>query len=233
MNPLSALLDFLYPPRCLGCGARVDVRDVLCPACMLGLVPWPMTPDASVSHLAALSLVTDARIMLIGYEYEDGSALAECIHAMKYRSLTRIGVWLGRLLGERIAGTAIVACDPVLLPVPLHPMKQRERGYNQAVHLCAGIAAETGLTVRSDALLRRRDTRSQALCRLDRQARQANVRDAFSFRPEAQPDMAGRPVILVDDLITTGATIAECAATCVDAGITDVRLLAVARPPVR
>jgi ComF family protein len=227
-----AALDFVYPPRCLSCSERIEVEDVLCPACLTTLVPFPLTAEQSVSHLAAMSVVSDARWMSVGYEFETGSPLAEVIHSMKYRGMHRIGKWLGRLLGERLIGTDAVAGGPLLVPVPLHRIKKLERGYNQAEMICVGIAEETGLEADAGALRRARYTRSQAACRLDRDERRSNVMNAFAADP-GNGILQNRPVLVVDDLITTGATIAACASALVDAGVRDVRLLAVARPPGR
>ncbi|MBE0643740.1 MAG: ComF family protein [Bacteroidetes bacterium] len=228
---LSALLDVLYPPLCLGCGLRTHTGDLLCPLCMAELVPLPLTAAQSSAHIASLACACDASMMLVGWEYDSGSVIERCIHAMKYRQLYRAGEWLGRLLGERLVGTILLDGDPLLLPIPLHRIKRIERGYNQAEFLCRGLAAECGLEWDGGLLQRLRYTTSQSASRLDRDERQANVRDAFAVDAARATTLGSRPLLLVDDLITTGATIGACADVLVQAGFTDVRILAVARPP--
>ncbi len=228
---VSAFLDVLFPPLCLGCSLRTRAGDPLCPHCTSDLVPLPLTAEQSSAHLASLACACDATMMLVGWEYESGSVIERCIHTMKYRQLHRVGEWLGRLLGERLAGSMLLEGDPLLLPVPLHRLKRIERGYNQAEFLCRGIAAECGLGWNGVLLRRNRYTTSQSASRLDRDERQANVRAAFALDMRHAAIVRGRPLILVDDLVTTGATIGACSDVCIAAGFTDVRILAVARPP--
>lgn len=228
---VSALLDVLYPPLCLGCGLRIRAGDLLCPPCIAELLPIPVTSEQSSTQIASLACACDATMMAVGWEYESSSVIERCIHTMKYRQLHRTGEWIGRLLGERITGTMLVSGNPLLVPVPLHRLKRIERGYNQADALCRGIAAECGLDWEGNLLLRKRYTTSQSASRLDQEERQANVRNAFAVNDACVSEYRSRPVILVDDLVTTGATISACADVLIAAGFIDVRILAVARPP--
>jgi ComF family protein len=118
----------------------------------------------------------------------------------------------------------LVTPGAVLVPVPLHPRRQRERGFNQSELLAREIARRT-VPVAPGALVRRQDTRPQT--GLSAAARRANVKGAFAVRQRAR--VAGRPVVLVDDVFTTGATAQACARALREAGATDVRLLTMAR----
>jgi competence protein ComFC len=228
---LTPLADFVYPPRCLGCDALIKAEDVLCPACFSSLLVFPMNEPASSEHLDTIVFPTAASIMYVGFEFEHDGLIATCIHTMKYRNLYRIAEWLGRILGERIIGTPILDGDPVLIPVPLHKLRRIERGFNQAEHICNGVAFETGLEIVTDTLIRDRYTESQAGSQLNRPERRQNVVNAFTVNDARLAPLRDRPVIVVDDLITTGATICECAAALEEHGISDVRFLAIARPP--
>jgi len=115
----------------------------------------------------------------------------------------------------------------VMVPVPLHPARKRERGYNQAELLAGELARRSGLEVVADALVRRRDTRSQT--GLSAAGRRQNVRGAFVVRRRGR--VAGRVVVLVDDVVTTGATAMACARALSEAGAVEVRLLTAARVP--
>jgi ComF family protein len=230
---LTAVQDVVFPPRCLGCGRSIDVADVLCPQCLADLLPLPLSMDESRLHLSSLTFPSDANMMFVGYEHETGASIEACIHAMKYQGMHRIGVWLGRLLGERLHGTPLVRGEPLLVPVPLHKVKQLERGYNQAEMLCRGLAAECELDHVPGLLARRRYTISQSAARLHRDQRRGNMLDAFAVDVTLAGSLQSRPVIIVDDLVTTGATMGECAAALVVHGFRDIRFLALSRPAMR
>lgn len=225
-------LDIVYPPCCLRCGERIRAEDVLCPGCVSDMVPYPVTAEASEDHLAALRFRAAATMMTVGYEFETDGSVSACIHTMKYRGMHRVAHWLGRMIGERLAGSALLDGDPALVPVPLHPVKLRERGFNQAEEICRGIARETGLPVYERALRRVRYTQSQASMKLHVDERKSNVMNAFEPDPVCLGMVRERPVLIVDDLITTGATIGECGLSLREHGARDVRYAAIAKPPV-
>ena len=131
---MHAVLDFVYPPRCLVCEVPLRPEDVLCARCIADAPSYPMTADASREHLLSLSYSADALSMFVAFEFEQGGGIAETIHTMKYRGLHRVARWLGRVIGERCVGSELVGGDPLLVPVPLHPVKQLERGYNQGTN---------------------------------------------------------------------------------------------------
>ena len=232
-NWLEPLLDFLYPARCLHCDEPIHATDDLCPRCLADLLPFPLDSATSALHLRTMMAGEAASMAAVGYEFEPEGAMASCLHAMKYQGLTRIGEWLGRLLGERLRGTAFLDGDPVLLPVPLHPLKKRERGYNQASFLCRGLSAELGIPVRERLLERVRYTDSQSANLLGRQDRRGNVLNAFRVPAESAAHLHLHPVLLVDDVITTGATMNACATVLRERGCPEVRYLAIARPSTR
>ncbi len=224
------IFEFVYPPHCRGCGARIRPEDVLCPECMNDLTEFAWDEGHSARILAGLRVELPVREIRVGYLFEPKGILQECIHAAKYQGMHSIGFWFGRLLGERLVGTEMPQGDPLLIPVPLNRIKQYERGYNQSEHLCRGIAFETGLAVRTDCLARTRYTKSQAAAKLHAGEREKNVKDAFRVPERARKELSGRSVLLVDDLITTGATTGECARALLAAGCSEVRAIALAMP---
>ena len=149
----------------------------------------------------------------------------EALHAFKFRGRRALATPLGDLLVETATGRLPAGPPDVLLPVPLHPRRERERGFNQAALLARALGRAWSRPVREDVLVRTVATASQT--ELDATARRANVRNAFRIRRPAL--VAGRHVALVDDVFTTGATLSECARCLREAGAARVGALTLAR----
>jgi ComF family protein len=147
------------------------------------------------------------------------------LHALKYDGRRRAAGRLAEILLADPAVSRLAATSDVLVPVPLHPRRLRERGFNQSALLAQEIARRAGTLACHDALVRRVDTVPQA--GLTAAARRRNVREAFAVRRRA--GLHGRTVTLVDDVVTTGATAIACARRIEEAGAREVRLLTVAR----
>jgi len=147
--------------------------------------------------------------------FEEGGILQHIIHRLKYDGGTSAGVALGTRLGERLIATGSGECSGII-PVPLHPTKKRERGYNQSEFIAAGLSRITGFPVYATHLRRVRFTLSQT--RLSAVERRLNVADAFEVPYRFYPAVNGKRFLLVDDVITTGATTAAAAKALVSAG---------------
>jgi ComF family protein len=151
--------------------------------------------------------------------------LKQVLHALKYGGRRRAANRLARALLDDPAPRLLVATSDILVPVPLHPRRLRERGFNQSALLAAELGRLTGRPALAGALVRRRDTVPQA--GLSAAERRRNVRDAFVVRRRGP--VMGRIVTLVDDVFTTGATAYACARALRSAGASEVRLVTVAR----
>lgn len=208
-------LDLLFPPRCVGCGRG---GHWFCPACVAATAPAPAW-DAGLESLAGL-WVTGL--------YDD--PLRQAIQALKYEGKRQVAWPLGRLLAatyrQQMAGRDWPRFDAVL-PVPLHPKRQAERGYNQSALLARGLAREVKLPLHEELLWRARHTPQQV--GLDHAKRRANVVGAFAC-PPWHSALAGKTLLLVDDVCTTGATLAACGETLRAAGAREVWGLTLARP---
>jgi ComF family protein len=172
--------------------------------------------------VARLRQVGPVSMAAAAYFYEKDAPLSRAIHAFKYYHRWNIVYQLGRIYGRQLADERITAGNPVVVDVPLHRRKLAIRGYNQAAWFGRGIAHGAGLRAQVRALRRRRFTQSQA--RLSGAERAANVAGAFVVTKK----LPSGPVILVDDVITTGGTMAEAALALQQAGVQDIRALALA-----
>jgi ComF family protein len=232
----SLFLDLLFPPRCGGCGARgiwlcaaclaqiAPLVDPLCERCGRPLVTTPTQAFCRSCRAGELRALDWARAA-----YPFAGPLRETIHRFKYGQERARAAHLAPLLWPLLAGLPTTVADrkPRVIPVPLAAARRRERGYNQAEELARVLADERGLQL-DHQLVRARATRPQV--GLARPARHQNVREAFRW--QGAP-LRGEPCLLIDDVLTTGATADECAATLKAAGAGWVGLLTVARATER
>ena len=147
--------------------------------------------------------------------------LREAVHHVKFSGRQALGEALGRYLAPMVG-----ELPDVVVPIPLHPVRQRERGYNQAECIARGLAAELGVPVAAGDLVRVRATGQQA--RRDRHARWRNLARAFAVRPGRAPAWVGRHALLVDDVLTTGATASAAADVLWATGARAVNLAVIA-----
>ena len=215
---MTGLLDLLLPPTCPGCGAE---GVLLCGDCRRHLAARLDAPPGLPFGLPAD--LPDRLIQLEWCAPFSGPTRAT-LHELKYSANRRLVAPLGDLLAARWRRAGYGG--DVLVPVPVHAARLRQRGYDQAVLLAKAAGAKLGLPV-VPALQRGRATTAQHA--LGRTARGANVSTAFSVDPEAVPRIGGRWIVLVDDVVTTGSTLAACAAALIAAGAAVVSGLAVAR----
>ena len=230
-------VDLVTPSLCLGCGSGVSEPASLCLHCWAGLqhLDEPVcdvmgTPFAYDQGEGAVSsaAISDppawdrARAAVI---FEEGAA--RLVHALKYRDRQEAGLLMALMMAR--AGRRLLAEADVILPVPLHRFRLWQRRFNQSAFLAQQLSRLSGRPWRHDVLLRARRTRAQV--GLDEAERRKNVRDAFLIRPECMAAVAGRRVLLVDDVRTTGATAEACAETLKKAGAARVGLLSFALVP--
>lgn len=220
-----ALLDLLFPLRCLSCGRE---GSFICSSCCQSLprleLPFCQRCGTPLSQGSLCSICISSPLTIDGIRslFLFKGTVRQAIHQFKYRHLKAIAAPLGQLLAEFLRSHPLPG--EVLVAVPLHHKRLRERGYNQASLLAQELGELTGLPVVEGALLRLRDTISQART-ASAVERRSNVYDAFG----CQQGLLGKQVLLVDDVCTTGATLDACAVALKAAGAGSVWGLTVAR----
>jgi ComF family protein len=235
---LESLLALLFPERCPACAGFMDPGDGLCPTCAASLYPvGAACPTCARPEEIPVGLTCRRcrrrpppfRHARAAFRY--GGELAVAIRRLKYggggeAGRPELARPLGRLLAPALARAASVA--DLIVPVPLHARRLRARGFSQAQALVrAARVLEPLPPVVTGALVRTRPTAEQA--GLTRPARLANVAGAFAVPARATDRVRGRSVLLVDDVITTGATAAACARALLAAGAGAVDVIALAR----
>ena len=176
----------------------------LCAACYLHLPRTALYLDAYANPMARLfwGLFPVERVAALFY-YEAGSAASDMVYKLKYHDRPDLGVDLGRLMGAELSPSGFFDGIDCIVPVPLAKKRLHQRGYNQSLALARGLSRATGLPVCDGAVSRTAFERSQT-AQVSRWERQANVAEVFQLTDGAA--VAGRHVLLVDDVVTTGAT---------------------------
>ncbi|MBK8803128.1 MAG: ComF family protein [Fibrobacteres bacterium] len=202
--------EFLLPPVCCGCGREASAGGVLCGMCR------------EHSHRARSIPLCPAGLESIACGPEVVPPVRALVHALKYSGVRKAAQELVAI-ADQCVGEDFFPQGSVLVPIPLHPHRQRERGYNQSELLARQWANLRGVRMERDWVRRIRETGTQT--RLSASERAANLTGAFEPTDRFQP---GLPIVLVDDVLTTGSTLSACASGLLARGASSVRGLCVA-----
>jgi len=219
LRPLAALprltAEIMFPPVCLACNAPLaSARELTCADCRSAMREVDEWDDRCRQVREILCAGGGVTGFVPLWYFEEGGPVQALVHALKYDGMTAVGREFGRALGARILESGYGGAD-ALVALPLHPSRMRERGFNQADCIARGVSAVTGIPVARRLVRRARFTPSQTA--LAQGERRANVRGAF--RPALRAGRAkGATLLLVDDVVTTGATMGACAAVLRTAG---------------
>ena len=232
-----AALAFLYPEVCQICGAgrATAAEGFVCPTCWRQVrfirPPFcercglPYEGDITTAFECANCREVELHFSSARSAVAAGGMVLEAIHRYKYQRALWFENFLADLLIREAAPVLRGQKWDYIAPVPLHPLKLREREFNQAARLGAPLAAATGIPLNEKILHRTAPTATQTL--LTRAERAMNMKNAFAVRPDVV--LTGKKIILVDDVFTTGATTSECARALRAAGAADVCVWTVAR----
>jgi ComF family protein len=234
---VEAGVSFIYPPVCQICETRRAGPDegFVCEQCQqrVQTVQAPYCERCGLPYEGSISAdfeCANCREMKLRFTYARAAAVAndfllDIIHRYKYQRSRWFETFLGDLLIRQAGPVIREQRWEVIVPVPLHPFKEREREFNQAVKLARLLGEALQLPVEERSVRRAEDTRTQT--RLTRAERAANVAGAFEIADGRK--IAGRRVVLVDDVLTTGATTSSCAGTLLKGGAAEVCVWTVAR----
>jgi ComF family protein len=238
-GPFERAIDYLFPALCIVCDSPRQPSDrFLCEKCVSLLAvnhsrrqPCPRCAmNRSLGHCAC----THGGDRGWDHPFESAYAILDfdetvkaVMHQMKYRAKKRFARYCGARLAGMVPSELFASVD-AMVAVPLHPARRKKRGYNQSLLFARGISlSRPGLPVLEGVLVRVRDTRSQT--KLDREQRLKNMKGAFAVTRGEVESIRGKHLLLVDDVITTGATTTAAAQALLDAGCASVRVLSMAR----
>lgn len=208
---MKLIIDFLsliYPNICQTCGRSLFRNErIICMKCKHHLPRARFSNDPGNPAAQVFWGRVPLQMVITGFLYNKGNSVQQLIHKFKYKGLKGIGIFLGEELGSEIALNSRHKDIDYILPVPLHPRKQKKRGFNQSEIIARGIAAKTGVEINTSILYRKAFSNTQT--RKSKYERWQNVESIFSLKQEEL--LKNKHILLVDDVITTGATIEACA----------------------
>lgn len=216
----DSLLHLFFPQLCPGCSNALSGEDaVLCISCAAALpetnfAAHPFNPVEKI-FLGRLPLEAAAA----HFYFTKESLVQRLMHEFKYRNNKELGFHLGKMMGASLAQTNRFTAD-ALVPLPLNEKRERKRGFNQAEILCNGMAAVLQLPVWNDCITRPLHTDTQT--RMGRTARWQNMEGRFQL--SAPENISGKTLLLVDDVVTTGATLEACGVELLKAGNITLKL---------
>lgn len=219
------LIGLLFPNLCGGCGVSIyHGESFLCSKCLYTIpyTDYHLYPDNKVAKQFWGRVPLNAAMALM--YFTKGGKVQNIIHNLKYKNQTGLGIKLGKLIGDRLNSAPDYMDIDLIIPVPLHKKRERSRGYNQSELIAQGISSALNVSVDSSLLIRTITTDTQT--KKGRYMRFENMRTVFSVKNSEI--LVGKHILLVDDVITTGATIEACALELHKCGIKKLSIAAAA-----
>ncbi|MBD3392976.1 MAG: hypothetical protein GF418_12795 [Chitinivibrionales bacterium] len=228
--------DFVYPPLCILCDNPLSKNDPwFCDACIdklnanaSGRNACPRCSQDRARHACACHLVWDHPYERVYSLFDFDETVQAVAHQVKYRGKKSLAFHVGKRYARLVPPEFLEGIDAAVA-IPLHFRRKMKRGYNQAEYLAKGVLAGHGNSIPylGKALKRTRHTRTQT--KLDREQREKNLKGAFGLNPGGADAVRGKNLMLVDDVVTTGATTAHCTRILLEEGALSVRVLSLAR----
>lgn len=201
-------LSLIYPKVCQACGNSLfKNEEVICTYCMYHLPKTNYHEEEDnpvIRHFWGKVNIVSASSY---YFFDKGQKVQKLIHHLKYKGQKEVGVRIGELYGYELAKSNLFNSADIILPVPLHKSRLRSRGYNQSEYFAKGLSSAMNIPVADNFVVRNKKTETQT--RKNRFSRWENVSEVFSLTSKA--NIEGKHILLADDVITTGSTLAACA----------------------
>lgn len=219
------LLHLFFPKLCLLCQTPlIGGEEHICLKCLCDLPRsgYDYQKENPATNLFAGKVLIHRAAAFL--RYEKGGHVQQLIHSLKYHDNREIGFRLGRMTGLHYQQSILSECPDLIIPVPLHPKKRKQRGYNQAEWIARGINSVVHLPIDTTSICRIKETETQTHKQV--YERWQNVQDTFAVKDAKA--LEGKHILLIDDVITTGSTIGACAEALLEVPGVQVSVLAVA-----
>lgn len=203
----DSVLHLLYPKLCAGCGNDLtSINELICLDCIneLPVTNFYKHADNPVEKIFRGRMPIESAAAHVYFTKQ--SLMQNLLHQFKYRGVKEIGLYFGKMMGECLRLSAAYNDVDALIPLPLFFKKEKKRGYNQAAVICDGMAEIMKLPILKDVVARKNKTETQT--HKNRMERWENIEDKFELVKKSM--IAGKHILLVDDVITTGATLESC-----------------------
>lgn len=222
---LQDFLSLFFPHYCLGChGALLKGEELICTTCMLEMPQTNFHLDRENTLFKRLSVRIPLRHGIALFRFTKNGRVQGVLHALKYKNQPEAGITLGKLYGEKLAAAGLLHAFDLIIPIPLHRARRRKRGYNQSAKFAEGLSEKLGIPFSDAAVLRKIKTDTQT--RKSKLNRWENVKEVFEVSDPAL--VRNRRVLLVDDVVTTGATVEACGQVLLEAGCRELSVACIA-----
>lgn len=217
-------MSLFFPNCCVACSdSLAKGEELVCTHCMLEMPQTSYHKEVDNELQVRLSNrfeVTNAAAL---FKFTKSSRVQHILHALKYKNRPEVGIMLGKVLGQKIADARIMKPD-IIIPVPLHPSRKRKRGYNQSAKFAEGLSVKLDIPFSDTIIARLVKTDTQT--KKNKLNRWQNVSEVFHVKDPLT--VKGKRILLVDDVITTGATIEACAYILKQNGCTEINIACIA-----
>mgnify|MGYP003891081497 CR=1 FL=1 len=218
-------LSLFFPPCCEVCGEGLISKECLiCTSCIghLPYTDWHKGIDNPLQKVFWGKI--SARGVTAMFYFHQGGRVQKMLHKLKYKGVKELGVYLGELYGMQLKKAFPFSEVDLIVPVPLHPKRQKKRGYNQSEQFANGIALSMGIKVITANLIRKKPSQTQT--KKTKIQRWENVKDIFEIKNPEQ--FVGKHILIVDDVITTGSTLESCGKILLEISDVSISVAAIA-----
>lgn len=222
---LQDFLSLIYPNYCRACsGYLLKGEDIVCSHCLLDMPKTNFHKQQINPLYDRLSLRFPLKHAFAYYYFKKGSKVQELLHQLKYKRHPEIGQKIGRVLAQELVELNLEKNFDLIVPVPLHPSRKRSRGYNQSEEFAKGLSEGLNIPYTDGFIKRNVNTGTQT--RKSKLSRWRNVSEVFEIRKAEE--VKGKRILLVDDVVTTGATLEACSLSLLKAGCSETSIACIA-----